>query len=262
MLNYLNTAVIPIIGGIKGGPKSVGLLDWSFTIVSIPESITNNFGRVAFAGFSKIQDDIRLLSIAIGRSIGVLSIVTLFFAVVIFGFSHDLIKILYRDVWLESINFIYWFAGSIFFYAVMSSYGQGILVLGKSRLIFYATLLSNLLNWVLAYFLIVAYGPIGIAASSFISSALLFVLYIYLGKSVGIRVKLLKILFPKVIVALVVIVFAFFLNVLFPQNLFLVVKILLSLVLYFSLVYLFAKNDVLFLLDALKRVVSQIYRKQ
>jgi len=256
-LSFINSSITPVIGGINSGPQAVGLLDWSSTIAGIPETVTNNFGRVAFAGFSRIQKDIQLIQRSLARSISLLSIIMLLFAVIIFGYSYDAAKIFYHNIWLQGIPYLYWFAGSIFFHAVMAAYGQGILVLGKSKSLFYATLFSTILGWILAYVLVKLYGPIGIAAASFFISMVLFGLYIHIAHELQIHVGLFKILFPKILVFAASFLLAVVLRNIFKLSFTtLFVEILATSLFYLLLMTIFSKKDMANLIGIIKSVLK------
>lgn len=250
IVNFLNTAIIPIIGGVKLGPYAVGLLDWANTIASVPESITNSYGRVAFAGFSRIQENISDLSGIIEDSIRVLSIITFLFAILIFGFSKEAADIIYTSKWAAGVPALYWFAGNVFFIPITASVGQGILVLGKSRSIFIITAISNAIGWTLSYIFIFYFSYIGIAIGFFLMQSILFILYLFLAKRNGIMIHLPKLVSNKLIISFFTLILIVIMNNLFPKGtIILISKVLISLCIYIFLILLYAKNDLKLIRD-------------
>src|SRR5207302_8752430 len=114
----------------------------------------NNFGRVAFSGLSRIQHDKKLLLHLIEKSASVITIISLLFPVLIFGFGQEGTAILYTNKWLPGITALYWFAASTIFGGVIVALGQGILALGKSKNIFFITLIGNINNFIFSFLLL------------------------------------------------------------------------------------------------------------
>ncbi len=252
--NFLYTAMIPVVGGIKGGPYAVGLLDWGSNIVAVPESITNNFSRVAFSGFAKLQDDKELLSKAIAKSVSLLIIITMFFSVLIFGFAQEGVRLVFTEKWVAGIPALYWFAIGIPLYAVFASYGQGLLTLGKSKEVFFAMLTANGTGLLLAFLLVQKIGFIGVAIASTIALVILFFFYLIFAKQVGLSINLLKIALPKVAVGIVTFFYIILLNTIFPQGtIVFILKVITVSVLYGLLTFIFAKKELLTLVSLLTK---------
>ncbi len=251
IVNYFYTAMIPVAGGIKGGAHSVGLLDWAFNITLIPESITNNFSRVAFAVFPKLQHDKELLKKAMTKSIGMLLIISLFFVVMIYGLGEEAIKLIYTEQWLAGIPSLYWFAASIPLFAVIACYSQAILSLGKSRAIFLSTFVANSIGMILAFLLVYFIGFIGVAIASTISVCLLCAFYMYITSTIHISINLLQITLPKFFAAILSYSFIIVLNMVFDENIYLlVVKFFLVTLFYIITMFTFSHEEMkeLFLL--------------
>ncbi len=250
ILTFIHTSIIPVLVGVKYGPYQVGLLDWSSKIASIPMTITENFGRVAFSGFSKIQNDKKFLAIMIERSMGILSIITLLFTVLILGFAPQAIEILYTKKWVAGVPSLYWFAASTFLISVMSAIGSGLLALGRSKEIFYVTLLSGITKWFCAISLVSLFGYIGVAITSTITSAVLFVLYLFIANKASLSINTSKVLLPKLFVFCCTLLFIYALNIITSQHIHIFVgKVILSLAMYLLLMYIFSQED-------LKRIIK------
>jgi len=247
ILNFLNTAIIPILAGAKISPYAAGILDWAFNLAYGPDSaITTNFGRVAFSGFSRMQNHRELLVRSIEKSMSILSIFTLLLPVLLLGFGREAVQFLYTQKWLAGVSALYWFTTMSLFSAVMVSLGQGILVLGKSKNIFFVILISNIVNWILSFIFIIHIGYTGIAVSSFFSGFLFFILCLWIAGKSHIHIHFIKILFPKYGVSAITLLGIFFMNTIFPHNLaYLFFKICTALLWYFLFSFIFSRSDIM-----------------
>ncbi|HEX8965060.1 MAG TPA: oligosaccharide flippase family protein [Patescibacteria group bacterium] len=245
-VTFLNSALIPVIGGISSTPYNVGLLDWASTLALTPSNaITNNFGRVAFAGFSKVQQDKILLRKSIEKSTAILSLVLFILPVGIFGFGKQITTFLYTSKWEAGLPALYWFAITIFFSSVTATYGQGILVLGKSKQIFYATLVSNIAGILLAIFLLIPFGFTGIAIASFLANFLLFFLYIIIAKKIALDANLISAIIPKLWIAFLTSFWIFVINASISDTFILfIIKGISAVSVYGILSFVFAKKDI------------------
>lgn len=249
IINFLHTSIIPVVIGVRNGPYQVGVLNWASSIAAIPMTVTDNFGRVAFSGFSKFQTDIVFLSKAIQKSIGVLSIITLFFTVLILGFSKEAVALLYTNKWIVGVPALYWFCANTFFIAAMSAIGSGILVIGKSRDIFFVTIITTISEWLLALSLVSLLGYIGVAVTSTIISFLSFLLYLTIAKKRGLVPDITKTLFPKILVLLITLLLIVMMNKIIGASLiYLFIKLVTASMCYFLLMFCVARDDLLSIL--------------
>ncbi len=244
-LNFLSTGIIPILGGTQSGPYAVGILNWASNLATAPDAaISNNFGRVAFAGFSRLQHDTKALTHTIEKSISIMSVITFLLPLLIFGYGAEGTAILYTNKWLAGIPALYWFTAVTIFSSTMVPLGQGILVTGNSKYIFYATLLSNLFNWLGSFVLLNKLGYLAIPVSTFFSALMLCIFYFYIAYKVHIRIRYSKILLPKIIAFFIIYLLIYFLNTLSPHTIiFLILKVLITFLCYFFLIFLFSRSD-------------------
>lgn len=246
LAGFLGNSITPVIGGRMVGPYGVGLLDFAFSIASLPATIGINFGRVAFAGYSRIQEQEKLLSNSISRSMSMLSIMLYIFPVIIFSFAGQLIPFVFSAKWIPVIPALYWYTAVTFFLPVISPLGQGILAIGKSKEIFWCTLITAIGGWIGAYLLVQRLGFLGIAIIYFFTILSLFIFYILILKRSGFNFRIFSILAPKLIATFLAIGFSMFLNFILPGNTSaLVIKIVLSISAYLILMFMLAKNDFL-----------------
>lgn len=256
IINFIHASITPVIVGVKNGAYAVGLLDWASNIVSVPESIINNYGRIAFSAFSRLQQDRLLLTKFIEKSIKVLSIIMLFYIVIIFAFSYEIVGILYTEKWLGGVPVLYWYATNTFLIAIMSSIGQGILVLGKSKYIFIATFVVNLLEWILAFVLVSFLNFVGAAIASTIASFITFYFYVNIAKKLGILPELKKNLLPKILVSILTLGFAFGMNSILPKSsVILILKVISTTAVYISFMFIISREEIMFGLKVLYRML-------
>jgi len=243
-LNFLYTSITPVIAGTMSGASAVGLLNWASGLSSVPESIATNFGRVAFANFSKIQKDTFFLKKSIERSIGVLSIITLFFTLIVLAFGKEFVAVLYTQKWQAGITSLYWFTASTFFIAVTYALAQGILAVGRSKDIFFITLFTTIFEWILAYFLVSKFGFVGIAITMTIISLLNFICYVFVAKKINLLPNLISTLLPKIVSVFALLLLTFFMDYLLPEGVvFLVIKICIIIFLYAKVMSIISKHD-------------------
>lgn len=246
---FFISSMIPVVGGRVSGPYGVGLLDFANNLTSLPGLIAMNFGRVAFATYSRMQKQKKLLFSSIDSSISLLSLLLYFFPIIIFGFGGELVKTIYTEKWASAIPALYWFGMAAFFHPINAAIGQGILSLGQSKEIVKATLIISVAGWILAYALVNLFGFVGIAISIFLISFFLCLSYIYIFKKNGYSLPFISVILPKIIIFICTLLVCFIINVIFPHTLlYLVSKLAISAVVYVIFSFLLAKSDILELL--------------
>jgi O-antigen/teichoic acid export membrane protein len=224
----------------------------------LPELVGVNFARVAFAGYSRIQEQKELLLKSICKSISMLSIIFYIFPVVIFCFGNQLVPLLFSNKWIPAIPALYWYSLDVFFLPIIIALGQVILVIGKSKEIFWVTFITAIAGWIGAFFFIHIFGFTGIAVSYLLTIVFLSVFFLLIVFNSGFKFSPVSIMGPKIFAAVLAIVFSLILNMLFNQAyIFLFLKIILSATLYLSLMFIFAKEDtielIMIILNFLKK---------
>lgn len=244
VVNFIHSSLIPVVIGIKSGPYAVGILDWAQNIAAIPNTITDNYGRVAFSGFSRIQDNIELLRSAIGKSMSLLSAITLFFTVMTLGFGRQLVEIVFTSKWEAGIPVLYWFSANTFFVAVMAALGAGILVNGHSKKILYANVLTKIVEWILVFLLLPTFSFTSIAIASTGTSLLSFAAYLWIGQELAIVPDLQKVLLPKIWIVIVTLLVITLINIIFPVHFgWLILKIAIATLTYGISLIVFSRRD-------------------
>lgn len=244
LVNFLRSSVSPVIVGRLSGPYAVGLLDFAFNIGSLPETIAVNFGRVAFAGYSRIQGQKTILLNSIRRSISMLSLIIYIFPIILLCFGSELVPLVFSEKWSATVPALYWYAMSSFFLPIIASVGQGILSIGKSKEIFFGSLTTAIGGWIGAVILVSFFGFVGVAITYFFTSLTLCLYYIYLFKRNDYKLQIIYLVKYKAVGVFCVLCLGFALNSLLVHSpIALMIKILLMIVAYIVTMFVLAKND-------------------
>lgn len=243
ILGFVHRATIPAIAGVNSSPSSVGLLDWSSNVASIPRALSDNFGRVAFASFSKIQDNKDLIAKSIEKSFCLLSIVSIFFIIVTFGFGKELIQYFLTDKWFPALPVLYIFVGATYFLNATTVIGHAILALGKTKIMFISSVILISFEWILSYLLLLKLGFIGIAIGSFVGIIFMLLALLLISYHFGIIINLKKTFLPGWYVFIVMVLVVFFINTILPISFFfLLFKITITFCIYIVVYFCISKS--------------------
>jgi len=244
LIYLLTSSIVPVIGGRIGGPYGAGILDFSYSIVLVAVTVATNFSRVAFTGYSRISAQRKLLTNSISKSVSMLSIVIYFFPVTIFSFGSVLIPLIFSVRWIPALPSLYWYSAGTFFLPLLASLGQASLAIGKSKEVFWGSLLTGISGWILALLFVHFFGIVSIAATYFLTCFFFSLIFSYILKKDGFKLSIISVLMPKLIAVLFTFLFSFSLNFLLPQGLFPTIsKLALSLIAYLIFMFLFARKD-------------------
>lgn len=259
ILGFVHRSTIPVIAGVNTTAFEVGLLDWSQNVASIPRSFIENYGRVAFSSFSKIQAHRQALILFIEQSLSVLGLITVFIIIYMIGSGSKLVEFIFTEKWIPALPSLYWFIGSIFFISGTSVLGQAIIALGKTKEILIMSLVVILTEWILAYTLLLKFGFVGISAASFFGSILLFLSYVFYLLKINLKINYIKIYIPILVIFLISGLLIKSINFLIPDNfLFFILKSFLISITYVVLVNIFEKK---YLKQMLLIIRSNIFHK-
>lgn len=259
LLSFFISSITPLVGGRLSGAYAVGLLDFANSLTSLPNIIAMNFSRVSFAGYSKIQGETELLSKSINKSVSMLAILLYIFPLIFIGMGRELVYFIYTEKWVAAVPALYWFSISVFFYPALTSLGQIILSIGKSKEIFWATFLVDVIGVISALFLVNEFGFIGIAMANLIIYFVLYLSYVYILKKTKLEFSAFYILIPPLLATIFSIIVSLFLNIIFPSNpVSLVIKIALSTIAYIIFMYAFVRNS---FMELLKLILNLILPK-
>lgn len=244
IFRFIQRSTIPVISGLNSSAFIVGLLDWSASVASLPQAVSENFGRVSFSGFSRIQEERKIIASFIEHSFKLLSLITLPFIIYILGFGSELIHLIATDRWLPALPALSWFIASTFFLNGTSAVGHAILAVGDTKSVFKASIVIIITEWVLAYILFLKVGFSGIAIGSFIGSILMLLIFIKIAVKREIILDLKNMMAPSVGIFTFSLLFVFFLNIILGTSLILfMVKLCVTAMFYIFISRIFSRNE-------------------
>lgn len=258
-VNILQSSIIPVVGGKLNSIHAVGLLDFAYNIATIPEIIAHNFGRVAFAGYSRIQTEKELLFKSVSKSMASLAILLYIFPVIILGLGNEIIPLLFSSKWISAMPALYWYCISTLFLPIIAALGQAILVIGKSKEIFWSSFMTLVVALILAVVLMNRFGLVGIPITYLYILISFSIYYIFIFKRSGFMIPVVSIIMPKIVVGLLSLSLLHILNLVLPHTfLILVFKVMIGTIIYLLLMLLITKNDTL---DLIKIILQWLKLK-
>jgi len=186
ILGFLHQSTIPLLGGMLTTPTSVGLLDWSFNIASLPRAMSDNVGRIAFSSFSRIQGETALISRAIQETIGILSLIILFLITGALFFGREGIFYIIGDRWIDAAPSLVWLLVGELFICVAGVLQQAIIARGYTTQLLIRTAIGLIAQWAMAVLFVHLFGFVGIAMAISMGMALLSVLFWRLMRTSGV----------------------------------------------------------------------------
>lgn len=246
IFSYFNQSTIPIIAGKFSGLQSVGFLNFGVNVMLPATVIVDNFGRVAFASFSKFQNDIKLLERSVEKSISMLNIIFFLFLVLMLGFSKDIVYFLFTDKWLPAVPALYWFVAGVYFFGWNVAVANMFMALGKSKEMFYTGLFSVLLQWIVSISLIFFVGFVSVAIGFFVGVVITFLGYKYFLLKNNFLVNFWNSYKLTSLTLVITLIFTYTLTNLHVHTfLWLFIKIILTILVYLIVSLLFIKKDLM-----------------
>jgi len=164
---------------------------------------------------------------------------------VIFGFSHDLVSFFFTEKWLPAVPALYWFVASTYFAGGNVTMGHALLAIGKSKEVFFVSILTIIVQWLFPILLIPSFGFTAVAFGMFSGVVILFYGYAYLLRKNTITVSLHKTYLNSSILLIITLIFAHILNTLLYGDIVIVIlKVILSIIFYLFLGMLLTKNEI------------------
>src|SRR3989338_349017 len=221
----------------------IGYLGWAKKWAEIPlRLIMDSIIKVTFPAFSRIQHEKAILEKALNKTVLFLSVFTFPVSILLIIYIKPLLYLLPKYLkWLPALPSLYLFALSALLSAFSSPMINALNALGKINKTLTLMTIWTVMTWILVPLTTYFFGFNGWAVSSLIISSTVFLPVIMLKKFVTFR------FFANIIkpfaAALIMSFFSFFtLNLV--SNLFnLVIFILISIIIYFSLILFFLKKE-------------------
>lgn len=200
ILGILHQSTIPLFGGRFLVPANVGLLDWSFNIASLPRAITDNVGRIAFASFSRLQEDRVILARAIEETIGVGSLLIFFIFSLSVVSGRSAIEVIVGPLWMGAAPALSWLLLAEVFLFVAGVLQQAIIARGFTKELLTFSFIGLLIQWGSALLFLRFFGYVGIAMGICVGMGTLALFYSHVIQVAGIRFSLVKTIFPSMLI--------------------------------------------------------------
>lgn len=170
LLALLKDRLVPLVVAGMVGPVGVGYIEWSQSYAFMPLQIMSSIITVTFPAFSRMQDDKAALGRAIEKS---LFVTCLAVYPAIFGIAAVLpavVKYVVTAKWQAALPSFYFFAFSVLWSVVSTTFTNALNAIGKVKLTLYLMMMWTALTWILTPLLVFYYGFEGVAIASFLIS--------------------------------------------------------------------------------------------
>lgn len=226
------------------GAENLGYFQFASGLSVMPLAISEILSRILFPLGARVQKDKLFFGKIIERSIMMTSLTSLPILFLIAALAPSIIRYIYTDRWLPALPAVYVgiVAGTTSaFFGVMT---QLLLSRGFSKVIRDIGFVLAVLTWVLAPFLIREFNFVGMSLNSLILSFSGIWIYIRLKQEV--KFEFMRNFSPFLIYALISGLCAYLLDMILPRMLIsLVINLILSAVVYITLVWVFSGSKIL-----------------
>lgn len=242
---FLERSIIPITG-FRLSSYSLGLLDWSSKVAGLSDALFENFGRVGFAGMTKIQDKKDKISLIVNKSNSILNIFSFLFVILVLGYSKEFTILILSEKWIPALPSLYWFVSSLLFYSGSITIAHALLAMGKSKEVTIFTTPVILMGVVFAFLMTIYMGFMGIAFASFVMYFVEFVGYYFLGRKFDLDIKLKKPFFDKFLIFIFLGCVVVLLNLIFSSFSLttLIIKFTVTIAIYGVSLFLFSRDEI------------------
>jgi O-antigen/teichoic acid export membrane protein len=171
IFNYLYHNADDVVVGRILGTSSLGLYDMTYKISTLPiTEVADVVSRVIFPIYTKFSDDSIRLKRAFIKTMGGVSLVTIFIGLILFFFPEKVIEIVLGPLWLDAVPVlkILGFFGVI--RAISGTTSALFLAVKKQELVTVVTFVSLLGLAVSILPLVAYYGLVGAALASLVGT--------------------------------------------------------------------------------------------
>lgn len=253
LLALLKDRLVPLVVAGMVGPVGVGFVTWAQGMAYAPLEIMSAMNRITFPAFSRLQHDKQTLIKAIEKSLFVTTLIVypaLFGLVAILPY---LVQYVVFTKWQPAIPSFYLFAFSAFWAVISTTFTNTLNAVGQVNTTLKLMILWTVLTWALTPILVLSFGFIGVAITSFIIS-FTSVLTIIIVKRI-LNVAIIDALFLPVTASLAMAMGVHYLaNLIVRDWLTTVLVIVFGGILYFAIVCLFAGKRILADLKQIRNV--------
>lgn len=245
------------------GSSELGIYTRAYSLMLLPlKNISTVISRVMFPAFSKKQGDIETIKKHYLQIIKHIALITFPLMVGLALVSKEFVLVFFGEKWKAMIPILAILSGIGAFQSLLSLNGMLYNSLAKAHIAFRITILVNIVL-VIAFFIGIQFGLIGITWSYFIASAVLFIPIYKTAISLinttltEVFEQLRGILIATAGVAVVLVLINY--TVEMPLLLSLLIKVASAVVLYIGLLFIFEKK---FAIHLLNKVLKLIDRKK
>lgn len=258
LIAFVERSIIPI-AGFKLSPYHLGMLDWSSNVSRLSNTLFENYGRAAFAGMVRIQDEKDKMSTAVSKSISMLNIFSFLFVIMVLGYAKEFTVLVISIKWVPALPSLYWFVSSLLFFGGSITVSHALLAIGKSKEILFFSGITIFAEIILAFLMMHYVGFVGIAIASFAMYVAQFVGYFLIGRRFSLNIKIRKPFFEKLIIFIFAFAAVVLLNLIFPNFSLItfIIKIVSTIVVYVFFLFLFSRDDLKELFKITNLVKSQ-----
>lgn len=244
IIAFAERSIIPI-AGFRLSSYNLGLLAWSSNVSRLSNTLFENYGRAAFAGMVRIQDEKDMMSTAVNKSITMLNMLSFLFVILVLGFAKEFTVLIISVKWIPALPALYWFVSSLLFFGGSITISHALLAIGKSKEVVIFSGLTIFAEIVMAFLLTYYVGYVGIAIALFITYIAQFIGYFLLGRKYNLNIMINKPFIDKFLAFILSGIAVFFLNIIFPEFSIITfaIKIIVTITIYVFFLLLFSGDD-------------------
>lgn len=170
LLALLKDRLVPLVVAGMVGATGVAYIEWSQSYAFMPLQIMSIIITITFPAFSRMQDDKQALSQALEKSIFLTCLIIYPMLFGIGALLPSVINFVVSNKWQPATLSYYLFAFSVLFSVVSTILTNALNAVGYVKLTLYLMIMWTILTWVLTPILVLTYGFIGVALTSFLIS--------------------------------------------------------------------------------------------
>lgn len=243
ILALLKDRLVPLVVARIIGASGVGLITWAQSITFLSLEVMNIISRILFPAFSRLQNDKENLQKTLEKS---LFFTSLLFYPLLFGLlaiAPYLIEYVVSEKWRSALPLIYLFGIGAFWANLSSPFTNFLNAIGKVKTTLKLMVMWTALEWILTPILTIQFGFIGVGIASAVIS-ITSIIPIFIIKKI-VNIKILKNINVGLTSAVFMFVFASAWSYYFVTDFVsLIAAILFSALVYFGLIYIFAKDKI------------------
>lgn len=242
ILALLKDRLVPLVIARIVGTTGVGLITWAQSITFVALEVMNIMSRITFPAFSRLQDNEKALEKTLEKTLFLTSIL---FYPILFGLiaiAPSLITHVVSEKWKGALPLIYLFSVTVFWANLSSPFTNFLNAIGKVKTTLKLMLMWTVLEWLITPAMTLKFGFVGVGMSSALISISSIIPILIIKRMF--KVEIIKNIWQGMTAAALTGGFTSLASFYIKDILSLGLVILLSAILYFSLIYLLAKDKI------------------